>query len=233
MILGSDKTRLSKRHGATSVIAFRDMGYLPDALLNYLARLGWAHGDKEILSREEMIEFFSIDAVGKSPAVFNPEKLDWLNGHYIRQSKPEDLAPEVKRILGLMGIEVKNDATLVEAVRVSLEKAKTLKEMAELFDFIFKETIEIDASAQKILSDPASKERLKRLAEALEKVMPFERPQIQEAFETMVAEMGIKLKDLAQPARAALSGRTISPGIYESIVLLGKEKTLARLKVAG
>jgi glutamyl-tRNA synthetase len=230
MILGADKTRLSKRHGATSVLAFRDMGYLPDALLNYLARLGWAYGDKEILSREEMIEYFSIEAVGKSPAVFNPEKLDWLNGLYIRQSKPEDLTPEVKRILGLKGIFVSNDATLTEAIRVSQEKAKTLSEMADLFDFIFKDSIELEEPAKKLLSEPAAKERLKKLAEGLAAVEPFERPQIQEAFEKLVSEMGIKLKDLAQPARAALSGRTISPGIYESIALLGKEKTLARLK---
>ncbi|MFO1519855.1 MAG: glutamate--tRNA ligase [bacterium] len=232
MILGSDKTRLSKRHGATSVIAFRDMGYLPDALLNYLARLGWAYGDKEILTRNELVEFFSIDAVGKSPAVFNPEKLDWLNGHYIRLSKPEDLAPEVKRILGLMGLEVKSDTTLVEAIRVSLEKAKTLREMAELFDFIFKDNIEYDPAAQKILAAPETKPRLKTLTERLEKIEPFERPQIQETFETLVAEMGIKLKDLAQPTRAALCGRTISPGIYESISLLGRDKTLARLSEA-
>jgi glutamyl-tRNA synthetase len=230
MILGADKTRLSKRHGATSVLAFRDMGYLPDALLNYLARLGWAYGDKEILSREEMIEYFSIEAVGKSPAVFNPEKLDWLNGLYIRQSKPEDLTPEVKRILGLKGISVSNDATLTEAIRVSQEKAKTLSEMADLFDFIFKDSIELEEPAKKLLSESTAKERLKKLVGGLTAVEPFERPQIQEAFEKLVSEMGIKLKDLAQPARAALSGRTISPGIYESIALLGKEKTLARLK---
>src|SRR5262245_28480773 len=179
-----------------------------------------------------MIEYFSIEAVGKSPAVFNPEKLDWLNGHYIRQSKPEDLAPEVKRILGLKGIPVSNEATLVEAIRVSQEKAKTLSEMADLFDFIFKDPIELEDPAKKLLSEPAAKERLKKLSEGLETVKPFEKPQIQEAFEKLVSEMGIKLKDLAQPARAALSGRTISPGIYESIALLGREKTLARLKSA-
>jgi glutamyl-tRNA synthetase len=230
MILGADKTRLSKRHGATSVLAFRDMGYLPDALLNYLSRLGWAYGDKEILSRKEMIEYFSIEAVGKSPAVFNPEKLDWLNGLYIRQSKPEDLTPEVKRILGLKGISISNDATLTEAIRVSQEKAKTLSEMADLFDFIFKDSIEHDDGAKKILADPATKGKLKRLAEELEKIQPFDRPRIQETFEKLVTELGVKLKDLAQPARAALCGRTISPGIYESVALLGKEKTLARLK---
>jgi glutamyl-tRNA synthetase len=230
MILGSDKTRLSKRHGATSVLAFRDMGYLPDALLNYLARLGWAYGDKEILSREELIKYFSIEAVGKSPAVFNPEKLLWLNGHYIRQSKPEDLAPEVKRILELKGISVSKDAILVEAIRVSLEKAKTLLEMAELIDFIFKDAIEFEDSAKKILSDENTKSCLKKLSEELEKLKPFERPQIQEAFEKLVSELGIKLKDLAQPTRAALCGKTISPGIYEIIFLLGREKTLARLR---
>ncbi len=230
MILGADKTRLSKRHGATSVLAFRDMGFLPDALLNYLARLGWACGDKEILSREELIQYFDIDAVGKSPAVFNPEKLLWLNGNYIRQSKPEDLAPEVKRILELKGILVANDSILVEAIRVSLEKAKTLVEMAELIGFIFVDQIHMDDSAQKLLSDETIKLRLKRLCEELEKLTAFGHTDIKQVFENLVAEMNIKLKDLAQPTRAALCGRTISPGIHESIALLGREKTLKRLK---
>src|SRR4030095_5617044 len=180
MILGSDKTRLSKRHGATSVLAFRDMGYLPDALLNYLARLGWAHGDKEVLSREELIGFFSIQDVGQSPAIFNPEKVDWLKGLYIRQSQPEELAPEVKRLLGMKGIHITDDKALTEAVRVSLEKAKTLREMADLIDFIFADSVTMEDSGRKILSDPAAKERLKSLSVALEKVDPWERPKIQE-----------------------------------------------------
>ncbi|MBL7685129.1 MAG: glutamate--tRNA ligase [Deltaproteobacteria bacterium] len=230
MILGSDKTRLSKRHGATSVTSFRDMGYLPDALLNYLARLGWAYEDKEIMSRDEMIQYFTLEAVGRSPGVFNPEKLDWLNGHYIRQSTPEALAPEVERILQLKGMKCDRPEILIGAIRISIEKAKTLSEMVDLFDFIFKDEIQIDEAAQKILSSEETKTNLRHLMTELEKLDAFTSEQIHEVYKKLTEELKIKLKDLAQPTRAALCGKTISPGIYESIALLGKEKTLARLK---
>ncbi len=230
MILGADKTRLSKRHGATSVIAYRDMGYLPEALLNYLARLGWACGDKEIIPLKEMIQLFDIEAVGKSPGVFNPEKLLWLNGIYIRESKPEDLLPEVKRIFGLRGIEIKDDKKLLKAIKASQEKEKTLGDMANLVQFVFVDEITPDEASQKILNQPESKVRLQKLKEALQTLDVFEHDALKALFEKVLADLGIKLKELAQPTRAALVGKTISPGIYDMLELLGKEKSLERLQ---
>ncbi len=229
MILGSDKTRLSKRHGATSVLAFRDMGFLPDALLNYLARLGWAHGDKEVFTREELIECFDIAAVGKSPCVFSPDKLLWLNGVFIRNAKPEELAPEVKRILGLKQILVNDDAKLIDAVKISQEKVKTLAEMADFIDFLFIEKIEISEAAQKVLQTPESIERVRKLIAALEPITSFDKESLHAAVEKIFADSGMKLKELAQSTRAALCGRTVSPGFYEMLMLLGKEKTIQRL----
>ncbi len=229
MILGADKARLSKRHGATSVIAYRDMGYLPEALLNYLARLGWSSGDKEIIPLKEMIELFNIEAVGKSPGVFNPEKLLWLNGIYIRESKAEDLLSEVKRIFQLRGIEIKDDAKLLKAVKASQEKEKTLADMANLVEFVFVNEITPDEAAQKILAQPESKPRLQKLKEALQTLDHFEHDSLKTLFEKVLADLGIKLKELAQATRAALVGKSISPGIYDMLELLGKEKTLERL----
>lgn len=230
MILGADKTRLSKRHGATSVIAYRDMGYLPEALLNYLARLGWACGDKEIIKLQELVELFNIEAVGKSPGVFNPEKLLWLNGIYIRESKPEELAAEVKRIFALRNIEITDEAKLLHAIRASQEKEKTLSDMVNLVEFAFVEDVSPDESAQKFLSEDASKQKISVLKSHLEKLESFTHDSIKQAFGDALAELNIKMKELAQPVRAALCGKSISPGIYDVIELLGKHRTLERLK---
>lgn len=229
MILGADKARLSKRHGATSVIAYRDMGYLPEALLNYLARLGWSSGDKEIIPLKEMIELFNIEAVGKSPGIFNPEKLLWLNGIYIRESKAEDLLPEVKRIFQLRSIEMNDDAKLLKAIQASKEKEKTLADMASLVQFVFVDEITPDEASQKILAQPESKARLEKLKEALHTLDVFDHDSLKTLFEKVLADLGIKLKELAQATRAALCGKSISPGIYDMLELLGKEKTLERL----
>ncbi len=231
MILGADKTRLSKRHGATSVIAYRDMGYLPEALLNYLVRLGWASGDKEIIGRDELIQLFNIEAVGKSPSVFNPEKLLWLNGIYIRESKPEALTEPLIHQFKLRGIEVSPSNLLRDAIVAAQEKSKTLQEMADLLQFLFKETSP-DEKATKMLQEENSKKGLKRIYEELSQLENFERSPIQSIYEKLVNELGLKLKELAQPTRAALTGTTISIGIYEALLLLGKDKSLKRLEKA-
>ncbi len=261
MILGSDKTRLSKRHGATSVLAYREMGYLPDALLNYLSRLGWSFGDKEIFTREELIQNFSIEAVGKSAAVFNPEKLLWLNGLYIRQEKPENLASEVKRIFETRGIEFVSSPSafvgdpptqqldqgdsrlkacgndnrnpeeiLKDAIQAAQEKSKTLVEMADLIDFLFLKEIKPEEKAQKLLEESKAKGHLKKLADELDKLESFDKSNIQSTCEKVVADLGIKLKELAQPIRAALTGKLISIGVYDIIFLLGKERSVELLR---
>ncbi len=230
MILGADKTRLSKRHGATSVLAYREMGYLPDALLNYLSRLGWSFGDKEIFTREELIQNFSIETVGKSAAVFNPEKLLWLNGLYIRQEKPENLVSELKIIFESRGISVSDEKLLTEAIQGAQEKSKTLVEMADLIDFLFLKEIEPEEKAQKLLEESKAKGHLQKLADELEKLESFDKSDIQSTCEKVVAELGIKLKELAQPIRAALTGKLISIGVYDIIFLLGKERSVELLK---
>ncbi|MBF0492248.1 MAG: glutamate--tRNA ligase [Deltaproteobacteria bacterium] len=230
MILGADKARLSKRHGATSVIAYRDMGYLPEALLNYLARLGWSYGDKEVMRLKEMVNYFETSAVGKSPSIFNPEKLLWLNGIYIRESKPEDLAEELIRLFKLREIEVENNATLIAAIKASQEKSKTLAEMADLVEFAFLDHVPWSEAGKKMLENEKVKDYFGRLIPKLEALNTFDRDSLHQVVETCIAELGIKLKELAQPIRAALTGTTISIGIYEAMLLLGKEKSLERLK---
>ena len=236
MILGQDKARLSKRHGATSALAYRDMGYLPSALINYLARLGWSHGDQEIFSLEEMIRHFSFDSVHTSAAVFDPDKLSWLNEHYIKTTPPEDLARHLEPFLIRSGIlEEGHGLDFAEISRVipSLnQRAKTLVEMAEKSAFYFKKGVEFDDKAKtKFLTDEA-RPLLEKAIAGLSQLENFSSEEIELLFKKIMEEEGIKLGKLAQPVRVALTGTTVSPGIYDVILLLGKDETLARLKQA-
>ena len=232
MILGSDKTRLSKRHGATSVMAYKEMGYLPHSLINYLARLGWSHGDQEIFSIEEMIEKFSFENVGKSSGVFNPEKLLWLNHHYIKEAKEESLAPLLLPFLEQLGFHVKGDARLVAVIKTLKECPKTLCEMAEGAAVYFKEQVVYDPkSAEKFLT-PETLPLFIDLAAGIEGVDEFNEAGIEAAFNVILNAKGLKLGKLAQPVRVALTGGTVSPGIFEMIAAMGKEMTLKRLNDA-
>ena len=236
MILGQDKARLSKRHGATSALAYRDMGYLPSALINYLARLGWSHGDQEIFSLEEMIRHFSFDSVHTSAAVFDPDKLSWLNEHYIKTTPPEDLARHLEPFLIRSGILEEGhglDFAEISKVIPSLnQRAKTLVEMAEKSAFYFKKGVEFDDKAKtKFLTDEA-RPLLEKAIAGLSQLENFSSEEIELLFKKIVEEEDIKLGKLAQPVRVALTGTTVSPGIYDVILLLGKDETLARLKQA-
>ncbi|MBI5888409.1 MAG: glutamate--tRNA ligase [Deltaproteobacteria bacterium] len=232
MILGADKTRLSKRHGATSVMAYKEMGYLPHALVNYLARLGWSSGDEEIFSIDELVEKFSLEQVGKSAGVFNPEKLLWLNHHYIKASDPAMLAFELIPFLDALGISVKHDDRLVRIVKTLMERSKTLKEMAESSLFYFKEKAAYDekAAGKFLTSDNAG--IFNELIGRLEGLSGFDEKGVESAFNEILESRGIKLGKLAQPVRVALTGGTVSPGIYEMINAMGREMTLSRLKHA-
>lgn len=232
MILGSDKTRLSKRHGATSVMAYRDMGYLPHALVNYLARLGWSHGDQEIFSMEELIEKFSFDAVGKSSGVFNPEKLLWLNQHYIKAARPEELCPLVLPFLAEHGIDASNDARLPEIVKTLQERARTVKEMADSSLFYFTDRVEYDQKAAEKFLVPENGPLFEELKASLSGLASFGHDDIERAFNGVLEGRGLKLGKLAQPVRAALTGGTVSPGIFETIAAMGRELTLKRLDEA-
>ncbi|HDQ04468.1 MAG TPA: glutamate--tRNA ligase [Deltaproteobacteria bacterium] len=232
MILGADKTRLSKRHGATSVMAYKEMGYLPEALVNYLVRLGWAHGDQEIFSLNELVEVFSLDAVGKSPAVFNPEKLLWLNAHYIRQASAEKIGALMKDFWPAAAAEA--DADYVKKIIGDLRtRSRTLVEMAASADFYFAENLQYEPEAAQKFLQPEAAAHLKEIAARLPAWGNFTKEGIEEFLKSYAQEKEIKLKIIAQPLRVALTGKTVSPGIDEVMVTLGKDRVVKRIMDAA
>ncbi len=236
MILGSDKTRLSKRHGATSVTAYRDMGYLPDALLNYLVRLGWSYGDQEIFTKEELIRHFSFENVGKAAAVFNPEKLLWLNGQYMMNTPSEKLVELVMPFLvqeSVIGEAGRVDtAWLAKAIDTLKERAKTLVELARSLRYYIAPEVEYDEKAKTKFLNEKSIPYLVELREALAGLSEFSHAELEKTFRSITEKHGIKLGALAQPVRVAMTGGTESPGIFEVLEIVGREKTLARLDKA-
>jgi glutamyl-tRNA synthetase len=234
MVMGSDGQKLSKRHGATSVFAYRDLGYFPEALLNYLVRLGWSHGDQEIFSKQEMFEYFDFANCGKSAGIFNAEKLLWLNFHYLKQRSLEQLAQEVKPFIEKRGWKIPSDETWLQKMIATLrERAKTLVELVDFASFYLNEAIEIDPKAAAKFLKPEIAEPLATLADELEAIGgDFSESAIQGGFERVLTRFNLKLGQLAQPVRVALTGGTVSPGIYEVIAVLGREQTMARLRSA-
>jgi glutamyl-tRNA synthetase len=236
MILGSDKTRLSKRHGATSVIAYREMGYLPEALVNYLVRLGWSYGDQEVFSPDELIGYFSFEHVGKSAAVFNPEKLLWLNSQYIMSKTPKELAELVMPFLIREKVVAEGyspDKQWLEKAVLSLrERAKTLVELANSLRYYLTEEIEYNEKAKAKFLNSTTLEHLKEIREALATLENFIPSEIEKIFLSYAGLHSLKLGMIAQPVRVAITGRTESPGIFEVLEILGKAKTLRRLEGA-
>lgn len=234
MILGSDKTRLSKRHGATSIMAYKDMGYLPEAMVNYLVRLGWSHGDQEVFSREELIEKFSWNHVQKSPAVFNPNKLLWMNAEYIKTSPPSQVVQALVPLLEQTDLkeELKNVTPewLAQLVVLVKERAKTLVEMVEWVRPYFGPVASFEEAAAKKFLTPDNAPILSKLVERFEGFPVFEKVEWEAAFKKLVEEEGVKMGHLAQPVRVALTGRTASPGLFEVMEVLGRDRTLLRLR---
>ena len=234
MILGSDKTRLSKRHGATSIMAYKEMGYLPEAMVNYLVRLGWSHGDQELFSRDELIEKFSWKNVQTSPAVFNPDKLLWLNAEYLKTNPPQQVAEALVPLLEQTDLkdEVRAVSTewLAQLVVLVKERTKTLVEMVHWVRPYFGEAVSFDEEAAKKFLTPAQAPILTKLVERFEALPVFSKHEWEEAFKKLVEEAGIKMGQLAQPVRVALTGRTASPGLFEVMEVLGRERTLIRLR---
>ena len=233
LILGTDKARLSKRHGATSVIAYRDMGYLPEAVVNYLVRLGWSHGDQEIFSRDELIEKFSLESVGKSAGVFNPEKFLWLNSHYLKSRPLEQLAEEIVPYIRAKGYAVPQDqAWLQKMIGTLQERAKTLMELVDSARYYLTDDISRDEKAAKKFLTPDIAPPLNTLIEKLTALDDFSEGAIERVFAAVLQEHGLSMGQLAQPVRVALTGSTASPGIHDVIAVLGKQRTLSRLRSA-
>jgi glutamyl-tRNA synthetase len=233
LILGTDKARLSKRHGATSVIAYRDMGYLPEAVVNYLVLLGWSHGDQEIFSRAELIEKFSLESVGKSAGVFNPEKFLWLNSHYLKSKSLAQLADDVMPFIAAKGYPAPRDKPWLEKMVATLrERAKTLAELVESAHYYLTDDISLDEKAVKKFLTPETAEPLKSLIGRLTALNDFNEAGIEQEFIATLQEQGIPMGKLAQPVRVALTGSTMSPGIHDVIAVLGKERTVKRLQSA-
>lgn len=233
MILGSDRTRLSKRHGATSVLAYRDMGYLPDALVNYLVRLGWSYGDQEIFTREELIEYFSFENVGKSSAIFNPEKLLWLNSQYMMRCEDPELSRLVIPFLIKEGM-IKDSSEidiewLSKAVRTLKERAKTLVELSKMLRYYISEEIEYEEKARDKFLTPEVLPRLLEIRESFEGITPFSAEALEGVLKEYISRHNLKLGQIAQPIRVALTGGTESPGIFEVLEVMGKAKVLKRL----
>jgi glutamyl-tRNA synthetase len=233
MILGPDRARLSKRHGATSVQAYREQGILPDAMVNYLARLGWSRGDQEIFTRAELIERFDVKDVSSSGAVFDQAKLEWLSQAYIKAADGPRLAALVRPFLAAAGLPApEDDARLAALLETLRERARTLREMVEVGRFYFERPAGYDAQARATLLTPAAAARLGVLIERLQAVEPFTPAALEALYRELAGALGVKLVDLAQPTRLAVTGRTASPPLFDVLALLGRAEALARLRAA-
>jgi len=232
MILGADKARLSKRHGATSVMAYRDMGYLPEAMVNYLVRLGWSFGDEEIFSMTELIDKFSLDNVGRAAGVFNPDKLLWLNAHYIKTGDPVRLAGLLQRHLADEGIDPTGGPDLVAVIKTLQERARTLVEMAQGARFYFTPDIVIDDEARQKFLTADKKPILETVIATLETLPEASETAVSAAFDAIMAQTGLKLGKIGPTVRVALTGSTSSPGIFEVIAVLGAAESCRRLRRA-
>jgi glutamyl-tRNA synthetase len=234
MILAADKTRLSKRHGATSVLAFRDMGILPEAMLNYLARLGWSHGDQEIFTREELVRHFDLAHVGAADAVFDLEKFKWVNHQWIKTLPAARLAADLRPFLERAGLPAPADLDwLARVVETLKERARTLVEMAEQAAFYLRPPAAYDPQATAKFWTPQAPERYALLIKKLGAQEAMDAPALESLYRFLAADLGLKLVDLAQLTRIAVTGKTASPPIFEVVSILGKTETLARLRTAA
>lgn len=233
LILGPDKARLSKRHGAMAVTAYRELGFLPDAVCNYLVRLGWSHGDQEIFTRAELIEKFNLDSIGKSAGVFDTEKMLWVNAQYLRALTPSELAAAARPFIERAGLPIPgDDAWLGKALATLQERAKTLVDIVEQARFYLSDDVAYDPAAVAKLLKPEIAPALAALRAACAALPEWTAASLQGAFEQVLAQHGLKLGKLAQPVRVAVTGTAASPGIFEVLEILGRARTLTRLDAA-
>jgi glutamyl-tRNA synthetase len=232
MILGSDGARLSKRHGAVSVMQFRDDGYLPEALLNYLVRLGWSHGDQEIFSIDEMVEFFKLENVNGSASTFNMDKLLWLNHHYIMHSDPAHVARHLSWHIGQLDIDPTTGAELIDIVKAQRERCKTLVDIAKASEYFYKDFAVYDEKAAKKSFTSGSDVVLATLHEEFSAVTYWNSEILHDVVHKVAESLELGLGKVAQPLRVAVCGSGVSPAIDVTLSLLGKERTLRRLQKA-
>jgi glutamyl-tRNA synthetase len=230
MVLAPNGEKLSKRHAAVGVLEYRDMGYLPDAVLNYLARLGWSHGDQEIFTRAELIASFRWDRVGSTAGRYDSKKFLHVQAEHLRMLSDQDLASGTVPFLEKIGIEVgADDPLLLKTIPYVRPRAETFVDVAEAVEYFFRD-VEFEEKGKRKFLVPSNAAHLMRLAEVVEAVEPFAQGPLDEAVKTWLEENDLPMKVVAQPARVAMTGRTRSPGLFEVMEVLGKERTLARLR---
>jgi len=232
MILGDDGKRLSKRHGAVGVMQYRDDGYLPEALLNYLVRLGWSHGDQEVFSREEMIELFSLEGCNRAPSAFNTDKLIWLNQHYMKTMDPSYVAEHLAWHFADQGISTENGPKLEEIVNVQADRVKTLKEMAEISRYFFEDFTSFDEKAAKKHLRPVAQEPLEVVKAKLSALESWEPEAIHAAINGTAEELELGMGKVGMPLRVASTGSGNSPSLDVTLALLPREKVIARIDMA-
>lgn len=232
MINGDDGKKLSKRHGAVSVMQYRDDGYLPEALLNYLVRLGWSHGDQEIFSREEMIEMFNLSAVSKSASAFNTEKLQWLNHHYINTLEPEYVATHLQWHIEQENIDTRNGPQLSELVKLLGERCKTLKEMAQTCRYFYEDFSEFDAEAAKKHLRPVARQPLEVVRDKLAAMSDWTAENVHHAIQATADELNVGMGKVGMPLRVAVTGAGQSPGLDITVHAIGKQRSVARINKA-
>ena len=232
MILGSDGQRLSKRHGAVSVMQYRDDGFTPQALLNYLVRLGWSNGDQEIFSREEMIELFSLEGVNRAPSAFNTEKLLWLNQHYLKTLPVEELATQLQWHLQAQQLDTANGPALNDVINVQRERAKTLVEMVAISRYFYEEFADFDATAVQKQFKADTADNLQTVHDALAALPEWKGEPIHAAIQAACETLGLKLGKVGPPLRVAVTGGASSPSIDITLELVGRERSLARIQRA-
>jgi glutamyl-tRNA synthetase len=232
MILGGDGAKLSKRHGAVNILEYRAEGYLPDAILNYLVRLGWSHGDQEVFSRDEMIRLFDIGAVNASASRFDEEKLRWLNQQYLKAAEPEALAGDFLRQLQQAGLDAASGPAPAAVIEAYRERVTTLRELAEASAYLYSDSVTIDEPAARKHLTPAIGDSLALLAARLGEIPAWSRQAIHAEMAAVAADRGIGFGKLGQPVRVAVTGGTVSPPIDVTLELVGRERVLRRLTQA-
>ncbi|WP_199611385.1 glutamate--tRNA ligase [Flocculibacter collagenilyticus] len=232
MILGDDGKKLSKRHGAVSVMQYRDDGYLPEALLNYLVRLGWSHGDQEIFTLEEMKSLFSLEGVSKSASAFNTEKLNWINQHYIKESDPEHVAEHLAWHFADQSINTENGPALSKVVSIQADRVKTLKEMAEISRYFYEDYSEFDEKAAKKHLRPVAKQPLETVKAKFAALADWNAEAIHTAINTTAEELEVGMGKVGMPLRVAVTGAGNSPSLDVTIELIKKEDVLTRIDKA-